>query len=246
MKILVCISKTPDTTAKITFDAGNTKFSEQGVAFIINPSDEWYALVRALELTETLGGTVELISVGGPDYDPIIRKALALGAGGAQRVNAATDDSYFVAAQIAHYAREGGYDLILTGKETIDYNGSGVGGMVAALMDLPYVSLATHLDIDSGKAAFRREIEGGEEIGTVALPVVVSCMKGMAEQRIANLHAIIAAKTKPLEVREPIEAPVLTEAVHFEYPPAKTGVKMVDPSDMEELVRLLHEEAHVL
>ena len=248
MKILVCISKTPDTTAKITFNANNTKFNEEGVAFIINPSDEWYALVRALELKESLGGSVELISVGREDYDPVIRKALALGADGALRINSDTPDSYFVAAQIAHFASQGNYDLILTGKETIDYNGSGLGGMVAAMLDVPYVSLATKLDLSpaENQASFRREIEGGEEVGKVALPAVVSCMKGMAEQRIPNMRGIMAARTRPLRVEEPVEAPMLTEAVRFELPPPREGMTKVDPENMEELVRLLHEEAKVI
>jgi electron transfer flavoprotein beta subunit len=247
MKILVCISKTPDTTAKIGFTDNNTKFNEEGVQFIINPSDEWYALVRGLELKETLGGTVELISVGGPDYDPVIRKAFALGADSAVRVNAVPTDAFYVASQIAHYAADGAYDLVLTGKETIDYNGSGVGGMLAALMNLPYVSLATKLDMqEKQEAMVRREIEGGEEVATVMLPAVVSCMKGMAEQRIPSMRNIVTARTKPLKVVEPVEAEKLTEIKQFSLPPAKGGIRMIDPDHVEELVRLLHEEAKVL
>jgi electron transfer flavoprotein beta subunit len=246
MKILVCISKTPDTTTKITFTENNTKFNDQGVSFIINPSDEWYALVRALELKESLGGTVDVVSVGGEDYEPVIRKALALGADSAIRVNAVAADAYVTAVQIAHVAGEGSYDLILTGKETIDYNGSGVGGMVAALRELPYVSLATRLEVDGGKASFRREIEGGEEVGEAALPLVVSCMKGMAEPRIPNVRGIMTARTKPIRVAEPVEAAPLTEVVDFRTPPPREGVKMVPADDMDELVRLLHTEAKVI
>jgi electron transfer flavoprotein beta subunit len=247
MKILVCISKTPDTTTKITFTENNTKFNDQGVSFIINPSDEWYALVRALELKEALGGTVDVVSVGGEDYEPVIRKALALGADSAVRVNAVAMDAYVTAVQIAQVAAEGAYDLILTGKETIDYNGSGVGGMVAALRDLPYVSLATRLEVDAGgKASFRREIEGGEELGEAALPLVVSCMKGMAEPRIPNVRGIMTARTKPIRVAEPVEAAPLTEVVDFQTPPPREGVKMIPAEDMAELVRLLHTEAKVI
>lgn len=247
MNILVCISKTPDTTAKITFTDNNTKFNEQGVQFIINPADEWYALVRALELKEALGGAVHLISVGEADYDPIIRKALALGADEAIRVNTSPADEYFVAAQIAHYAGAGDYDLILTGKETIDYNGSGVGGMIAALMDMPYLSLATKLETEGrGEATVRREIEGGEEICTVHLPAVISCMKGMAEQRIPNVRNIMAARTKPLKVVEPVEADKPTIIERFELPAPKGKVKLIDPDQVNELVRLLHEEAQVI
>lgn len=247
MNILVCISKTPDTTAKITFTDNNTKFNEQGVQFIINPSDEWYALVRALELKEALGGSVHLISVGEADYDPVIRKALALGGDEAIRVNATPSGAYYVAAQIAHYAQAGNYDLILTGKETIDYNGSGVGGMVAALLDLPYLSLATRLETrGQGEATVRREIEGGEEICNLTLPAVISCMKGMAEQRIPNMRGIMAARTKPLKVVEPVEAGLLTAVEKFELPAPKGKVRLIDPDNVAELVRLLHEEAQVI
>lgn len=247
MKILVCISKTPDTTAKISFTDNNTKFNEEGVQFIINPSDDWYALVRSLELKETLGGTVDLISVGEADYEPVIRKAFALGADAAVRVNAKPTDAFYVASQIAHYAAEGGYDLLMTGKETIDYNGSGVGGMVAALMDLPYVSLATKLEMQGTEEAMvHREIEGGEEVAAVRLPAVVSCMKGMAEQRIPSVRNIVTARTKPLKVVEPVEAEKLTAVESFSLPEPKSGIRMIDPDHVEELVRLLHEEAKVI
>jgi electron transfer flavoprotein beta subunit len=243
MKILVCISKTPDTTAKIAFTDNNTKFSEAGVQFIINPYDEWYALVRALELKETLGGTVHLITVGGADTEPIIRKALALGGDEAFRINADSHDSYYIAAQIAEHAKSESYDLILTGKETIDYNGSSIGGMVAELLDLPYVSVAAKLDVNGQTATLNREIEGGEEVVEVSLPLVVSSQKGMAEQRIPNMKGIMAARTKPLKVVEPAAVDTLTEVVGFELPPAKAGVKLIDPNNPEELVKLLHEQA---
>jgi electron transfer flavoprotein beta subunit len=185
MKILVCVSKTPDTTSKIAFTNGNTKFDEAGVQWIINPYDEWYALVRAIELKEKDPATViHLVTVGMADCDPIIRKALALGGDEAIRVNADSSDSYYIAAQIAEVAKKGAYDLIFTGKETIDYNGSSIGGMVAELVDAPYVSLATLFELNGTTATITREIEGGEEICEVNLPVVVSCQKGVAEQRI--------------------------------------------------------------
>jgi electron transfer flavoprotein beta subunit len=163
MKILVCISKTPDTTAKIAFADNNTKFASDGVQWIINPYDEWYALVRAIELKEADAATViHLVTVGGADCDPIIRKALALGGDEAIRVNADSHDSYYIASQIAAIAKENSYDLIFTGKETIDYNGSSIGGMVAELLDLPYVSLATKFVLEGTTAIINREIEGGE------------------------------------------------------------------------------------
>lgn len=246
MKILVCISKTPDTTAKIAFTDNNTKFNEAGVQFIINPYDEWYALVRALELKETIGADVHLVTVGGADCDPVIRKALALGGDEAFRINADSVDSYYIASQIAAHAEDKQYDIIFTGKETIDYNGSGIGGMVAELLELPYVSIAAKFDLNGTVATVNREIEGGEEICEVSLPVVVSCQKGMAEARIPNMRGIMAARTKPLTVVEPVAADALTSVVSFELPPAKAGVKLISPDNVEELVKLLHEEAKVI
>jgi electron transfer flavoprotein beta subunit len=247
MKILICISKTPDTTAKIAFADNNTKFAADGVQWIINPYDEWYSLVRAIELKEADPTTVlHLVNVGGADSEPIIRKALALGGDEAIRVNSDNADSFNIASQIAAIAKEGGYDLVFTGKETIDYNGSSIGGMVAELLDLPYVSHATKFDLESGNAIVVREIEGGEETNKVALPVVISCQKGMAEQRIPNMKGIMGARTKPLKVVEPVEAASLTSVVQFDLPPAKAGVKLVSPDNPEELVRLLNEEAKAI
>jgi Electron transfer flavoprotein, beta subunit len=247
MKILVCISKTPDTTAKIAFTDNNTKFAEAGVQWIINPYDEWYALVRAIELKEKDPSIVlHLVNVGGADTEPVIRKALALGGDEAIRVNAASTDSFYIASQIAEVARQGGYDLVFTGKETIDYNGASIGGMVAELLDMPYVALATKFELNGTTTTITREIEGGEEICEVALPVVVSCQKGMAEQRIPNMKGIMGARTKPLKVVEPVAVDSLTTVVGFELPPAKAGVKMVPAENAEELVRLLHEEAKII
>jgi len=246
MKILVCISKTPDTTAKIAFTNNNTKFAADGVQWIINPYDEWYALVRAIELKEKDAATViHLITIGAADCDPIIRKALALGGDEAIRVNADSHDSFYIASQIAEIAKQGGYDLIFTGKETIDYNGSSIGGMVAELLEMPYLSLATKFDLNGTTATINREIEGGEETAEVSLPVVVSCQKGFAEQRIPNMKGIMGARTKPLKVVEPAAVDALTSIASFELPPAKAGVKLVSPDTPEELVRLLHEEAKV-
>ena len=247
MKILVCISKTPDTTSKIAFKDGNTKFEEAGVQWIINPYDEWYALVRAIELKEKDPTTVlHLITVGGADCDPIIRKAFALGGDEAIRVNADSTDSYYIAAQIAEVAKQGSYDLIFTGKETIDYNGSSIGGIVAELVDAPYISLATKFDIAGTTVTVTREIEGGEETDETNLPVVVSCAKGVAEQRIPNMRGIMAARTKPLKVVEPAAIEALTNITSYELPPSKAGVKLVAADNVAELVRLLHEEAKVI
>ena len=246
MKILVCISKTPDTTAKIAFADNNTKFTGDGVQWIINPYDEWYALVRAIELKEAdPASVIHLVTAGTADCDPIIRKALALGGEEAIRINTDSSDSFYIASQIAAVATEGHYDLILTGKETIDYNGSSIGGMLAELLNLPYLSLATKLDIDAGQVIVVREIDGGEETNKVAMPALVSCQKGMAEQRIPNMKGIMGARSKPLKVVEPVAADTLTSIASFELPAPKAGVKLVSPDYPEELVRLLHEEAKV-
>jgi electron transfer flavoprotein beta subunit len=247
MKILVCISKTPDTTSKIAFADNNTKFVTDGVQFIINPYDEWYALVRAIELKEAdANTTIHLLNVGGTESEPIIRKALALGGDEAIRVNTDNADSFNIASQIAAIAKEGGYDLIFTGKETIDYNGSSIGGMVAELLDLPYISHAIKFDIAGGTATVVREIDGGEETDKANLPLVVSCQKGMAEQRIPNMKGIMGARTKPLKVVEPLNTESYTSVSSFDLPPAKAGVKLIDPNTPEELVRLLREEAKAI
>jgi electron transfer flavoprotein beta subunit len=247
MKILVCISKTPDTTAKIAFTDNNTKFAEAGVQWIINPYDEWYALVRAIELKEADASTViHLVTVGGPDAEPIIRKALALGGDEAIRINTEPKESYSVAAQIAEVARSGGYDLVLAGKETIDYNGSAVGGMLAEMLEMPYIALATNFQLKGTTATIKREIEGGEETVEAPLPLVVGCQKGVAEARIPNMRGIMAARTKPLKVVEPAAAEALTKFSEFGLPPAKAGVKLVAPENVEDLIRMLHEEARVI
>ncbi|GAB3013118.1 electron transfer flavoprotein subunit beta/FixA family protein [Niabella terrae] len=247
MKILVCISKTPDTTAKIAFTDNNTKFDTAGVQWIVNPNDEHYGLVRAIELKEADPSvTVDLITVGTADADPIIRKALAIGGDAAIRVDTESQDSYQIAAQIAEVARTGAYDLIFLGKETIDYNGSSVGGMLSALLELPYISLATKFELNGSTATVTREIEGGEAVCEVDLPVVISCNKGMAAQRIPNVRNIMTARTKPLEVKQPVSVEALTTITSFSVPPPKAGVKLIDPDQVEELVRLLREEAKVI
>lgn len=244
MKLLVCISKTPDTTSKIAFVEGNTKFDENGVQWIINPYDEWYALVRAIELKEQdPATTIHLVTVGEADAEPIIRKALALGGDEAIRINIQSNDSFVVASQIAQIAKEGEYDLILTGKETIDYNSACIGSMLSGLLDLPFVSLANKLDVNGNTASIQREIEGGEETCELSLPAIVSCQKGMAEQRIPNMRGIMAARTKPLKVVEPVVVQSTTSIQNFDLPPAKTGVKLVAADNVDELVRLLKEEA---
>jgi electron transfer flavoprotein beta subunit len=247
MKILVCITKAPDTTTKIAFTDNDTKLNEAGVQWIINPYEEWYALVRALELKEAdIATAVHLITVGKSDTEPVIRKALALGGDEAIRIDADSNDSFYIASQIAEYAKSHSYDLVMMGKESIDYNNASMGAMVAEMLDLPYITHVCKLDVANGAVAVNREIEGGEESDTCALPLVISCQKGMSEARIPNMRGIMAARTKPLNVVAPIAVDELTSIVSYEMPVQKTGIKMLDIDQMDELVRLLHEEAKVI
>ena len=246
LKILVCISKAPDTTSKIAFTDNDTKFNEANVQYIVNPYDEWYALVRALELTENSGGSVTIITVGTAGDDAVIRKALAIGANEAVRIDADPTDAFFVAKQIAEYAKDKGFNIILTGKETINYNGSQVGGMIAELMDLPYVSLATKLDVNGNSATLETDIPGGTEVVECELPMVVSAAKGMAEQRIPNMRGIMAARTKPLTVVPAVSAEKMTSIKSYALPPAKQACKMIPADQAGQLIELLHNEAKVI
>jgi electron transfer flavoprotein beta subunit len=246
MKLLVCISKTPDTTSKISFVDGGLKYNEDGVTFIMNPYDEWYALVRAIEIKEKLGGTVTVINVGDAASDIVIRKALAIGADDAIRIDAQPYSSEFVAKQIAHVATGQNYDIIFVGKETIDYNGGELGAMLAELLDYEYFAFVNDLQIEGDKKIISREIEGGVELISCTSRIVVSAAKGMAEQRIPNMQGIMMSKRKPLEVLAPVEVSTHSKLVNHTLPEPKKGVKLVDANDMDELVRLLHEEAKAI
>lgn len=246
MKVLVCISKTPDTTARIAFKNDGRDFQSEGVQFIMNPYDEWYALVRGLELVEANGGNLTVINVGTADNDTIIRKGLAIGANDAVRINKEPESAWDVAHQLAAYIKTQQFDLILLGKETIDYNDSEVGSTLAELLDLPYISYGNKLEISGTTATINREIEGGTETMEASLPLVISCAKGMAEQRIPNMKGIMTAKSKPLTVVEPVSINNHVTLVTHELPPAKKSVHMIAPEDTDELVRLLHEEAKVI
>ncbi len=246
MKMLVCVSKTPETTTKIKLTGDQSDLDYSGVNYIMNPYDEWYALVRALEVKESAGGSVTILNVGGADNDAVIRKGLAIGADDAIRVDSTDGGSLFIAKQIAAQAQAGGYDIIFFGKETIDYNGSEVGAMVAELLDVAYIGEASKMELDGNTATITRDIEGGVEVVEVATPFAVSAAKGMAEQRIPNMRGIMMAKRKPLNVVEAVAAEATTKVTSYELPAEKSAVKLVDPEDMDELVRLLHEEAKVI
>ncbi|MCS7085681.1 MAG: electron transfer flavoprotein subunit beta/FixA family protein [Bacteroidia bacterium] len=242
MNSLICISSVPDTTTKIVFDAAGKGLNKSGVQFVINPYDE-FALVRALEFKEKLNvGKVVVLSVGEADVDQVLRKALAIGADEAVRIDAAPRDARFVAEQIAAYAKDKNFDLIMGGKESIDFNGAEVMGMVAALLDLPFISFATSLEINGRTAEIRREVDGGTEILECPLPLVLGAQKGMAEWRMPNMRGIMAARTKPLAVVKPVEAKAYTESVKFEQPPAKAGCKYIDPKNVHEIVKVLQEK----
>jgi len=246
MKFLVCISNVPDTTTKITFTPDGKALNTAGVQFIINPYDEM-ALTRALEIKEAQGsGTVTVINVGTATTEPTLRKALAIGADDAIRVNAEPVDALFVATEIANITKAEKYDVILTGRESIDYNSGQVMGMIAELMGIPSVAVATKLDISGTTATLEREIDGGKEVVSVSLPFAASAQKDMAEPRIPNMRGIMSARTKPLKVVEPTVADKPTVALSHQNPPAKSACKMIDAEHPEELIKLLHTEAKVI
>ncbi|MEX0275061.1 MAG: electron transfer flavoprotein beta subunit/FixA family protein [Flavobacteriaceae bacterium] len=246
MKILVCISNVPDTTSKINFTEGDTQFDTNGVQFVINPNDE-FGLTRAMWFKEKQGASVHVATVGDASTEPTIRKALAIGADEAIRINAQPTDGYFVAQQLADVVKNGGYDLIIAGRESIDYNGGMVPGMMAEMLDMNFVNNCISLDIEGSNASAVREIDGGKEKVSTALPLVIGGQKGLVQEsdlRIPNMRGIMMARKKQLNIVEPIEAIAATSTVKFEKPAPKGSVKLVDSA--EELVQLLHNEAKAI
>ncbi len=246
MKILVCISNVPDTTSKINFTDGDTKFDTNGVQFVINPNDE-FGLTRAMWFKEKQGATVHVATVGDATTEPTIRKALAIGADEAIRVNATPTDGFFVAQQLAEVVKNGSYDLVIAGRESIDYNGGMVPGILAALVDMNFVNTCINLEVEGTTATALREIDGGKEKITTSLPLIIGGQKGLVEEsdlRIPNMRGIMMARKKTLTVVEPTTAPAATQEVKFEKPAAKGAVKLVD--NVDDLVNLLHNEAKVI
>jgi electron transfer flavoprotein beta subunit len=245
MKILVCVTSVPDTTTKITFTDNNTKFSKAGVQFITGPYDD-YALARAVELKEKLGASVTVLTVGEAETEVVIRKCLAIGADDAIRVNAEPTDAFFVAEQIAAVARETTYDLILMGRESIDYNGGQVHGIVGELLGIPSISPVMKLDIEGNVAKLTREIEGGKEDLEANLPLVLGCQEPIAEWKIPNMRGIMSARTKPLKIVQPTGNDTLTAVASYELPAPRGACRMIPADQAETLIQLLRTEAKVL
>ena len=245
MKLLVCISNVPDTTTKVTFTNNNTQFNTAGVQYILNPSDE-IALSRAIELAEASAGTVTVIHVGDASTEPTIRKALAIGAHEAVRVDAVPQDAFFVATQIAEYAKSQNFDLILAGRESIDYNNALVPGMLGELMDIPTITGITKLDVNGNKISAEREIEGGKEKVSASLPALVSCSEGVAETRIPNMRGIMSARSKPLQVIPAVGTDKQIDIIEYSTPLPRGAVKMLSGDEAGKLVELLHSEAKVI
>ncbi|MFM1754811.1 MAG: Electron transfer flavoprotein subunit beta [Bacteroidota bacterium] len=248
MKILVCISHVPDTTSKINFVNGDSEFDTNGVQFVINPNDE-FGLTRAIWFQEQQGATVTVVNVGGPETEPTLRKALAIGANEAIRINANPTDGFYVAQQLAEVIKTEGYDLIIAGKESLDYNGGMVPGMISGILGYNFITSCAGLTVEGSTATAIREIDGGKETLTTSLPLVIGSQKGLVEEkdlRIPNMRGIMTARTKVISVLEPIATNVNSKAIQFEKPAAKSAVKLVAADHLDELIQLLHNEAKVI
>lgn len=248
MKILVCISHVPDTTSKINFSENDSQFDSNGVQFVINPNDE-FGLTRAIWFQEQQAATITVVNVGGPETEPTLRKALAIGANDAIRVNANPTDSFFVAKQLAEVIKNGNYDLVIAGKESLDYNGGMVPGMIAGILGYNFLNSCTEITVDGTTVKASREIDGGKETISTSLPLIIGGQKGLVEEKdlkIPNMRGIMTARTKPLTVVEPIDTAINTKSVKFEKPAPKSAVKLVAPDNLDELINLLHNEAKVI
>jgi electron transfer flavoprotein beta subunit len=248
MKILVCISHVPDTTSKINFTNNDSQFDTNGVQFVINPNDE-FGLTRAIWFQEQQAATITVVNVGGPETEPTLRKALAIGANDAIRVNANPTDSFFVAKQLAEVIKNGGYDIVIAGKESLDYNGGMVPGMVAGILGYNFLNSCTNIMVEGSNVTAIREIDGGRETISTTLPIIIGGQKGLVEEkdlRIPNMRGIMTARTKTLTVVEPVDVAINTKAVKFEKPAPKSAVKLVAADNIDELINLLHNEAKVI
>jgi electron transfer flavoprotein beta subunit len=248
MKILVCISHVPDTTSKINFTNNDSEFDANGVQFVINPNDE-FGLTRAIWFQEQQAASVTVVNVGGPETEPTLRKALAIGANDAIRINASPTDSFFVAKQLSAVIKNGDYDIVIAGKESLDYNGGMVPGMIAAILGINFLNSCTSITVDGNNVKAIREIDGGKETISTTLPIIIGGQKGLVEEkdlRIPNMRGIMTARTKTLTVLEPIDASIQTKVVKYEKPAPKSAVKLISADNLDELINLLHNEAKVI
>lgn len=248
MNILVCISHVPDTTSKINFTNNDSLFDTNGVQFVINPNDE-FGLTRAIWFQEQQGANVTVVNVGGPETEPTLRKALAIGANEAIRVNANPTDGFFVAKQLAEVIKNGNYDLVIAGKESLDYNGGMVPGMIAGLLGFNFINSCVAVTVEGNSVTASREIDGGKEIVSSQLPLIIGGQKGLVEEkdlRIPNMRGIMTARTKVLTILEPVSGESKTATVKFEKPAPKSAVKLVSADNLDELISLLHNEAKVI
>jgi len=249
MKILVCISHVPDTTTKVKFIEDFKKLDTTGIQWVINPWDE-LSLTRALELKDVPANGIEKVTVanvGTVATEPTIRKALAIGADDAIRVDAEPGDAYFVAAQLAEVLKNDSYDIILCGIESSDFNGSMVGGMLAEFLGIPSVSAVSSLNIENGQAIVTREIDGGKEVLGIPSPFVAVVQKGIAkEPRIAAMRGIMMARTKPIKVVAPAATAPLSTLVGYQKPQPRAACKFIDPENPKQLIELLQNEAKVI
>jgi electron transfer flavoprotein beta subunit len=248
MKILVCISHVPDTTSKISFVSDGSSLDKNGVQFVINPYDE-FGLTKGLHLREKHGGTVSVLTLGDESVEPTLRKALAIGADEAHRLNGVPRDGAQTSEEIAAFIRKNEFDVIICGQESIDYNGGVVPGALAAKLNLPFVNACIGLDIDGNNVKTIREIDGGKETAKTNLPIVIAGKKGLVEEhdlRIPNMRGIMTARSKSLSVHELIDSKSLAQSISFSKPPEKKEVKMISPDNLVELVRLLNEESKVI
>jgi len=248
MKILVCISHVPDTTSKINFTDDNKVFDNQGVQFVINPNDE-FGLTRAMWFKENQNATIDVINVGASNTEPTLRKTLAIGADKAIRIDSEPIDGFFVAKQIADYVSSNPYDLIIAGRESIDYNGGMVPGLIAGLTKTNFITNCTNIEIENNSATVEREIDGGKEILTCDLPLIIGGQKGLVEEsdlRIPNMRGIMQARQKPLEVIACSSSDSKTKSIKFHKPTPREEVKLVSPDNLDQLIDMLHNEAKVL
>lgn len=248
MKILVCISCVPDTTSKINFKNNDTEFDNSQIQYVINPNDE-FGLTRAIWFKENDGSEIDVISVGLENNDQILRKVLAIGADRGFRINQEALDSFQVAKLLSNHISNNNYDLIIAGRESIDYNGGMVPGIIAEILNFNYVTNCVGLEITDKSAKIKREIEGGVETLSCKLPLIIGAQKGLVEEsdlKIPNMRGIMQARQKPFEIIEYKTEEIKTRTIRFEKPESNKEIKLVSPDNLDKLIDYLHNEAKVI